>query len=83
MTPREKWDRIHKATCREDYQLSMTVAELETFPEGREYLISAGLLPFVTTTIHAQYVEQAADAIARDIDEVILSALKGGEKADP
>lgn len=38
MTPEEKWKRLTKPKTAEDYGISLTEAELDTFPEGREVL---------------------------------------------
>ena len=38
MAPEEKWKRLTNPQTAEDYGLSLTEAELETFDEGREVL---------------------------------------------
>lgn len=46
MTPEEKWKRLTNPKTAEDYGLSLTETELETFAEGRELL--AGMRQYTT-----------------------------------
>jgi len=46
MTPEEKWKRLTNPQTADDYGLSLTETELETFAEGREVL--AGMRQYTT-----------------------------------
>ena len=76
MTPEEKWDRLTNPKTPRDYGLIMCKDELETFPEGREFLhILRGK---TQTDQDCSEIMRSAGARAREtIDRVVCSVLKG------
>lgn len=78
MTPEEKWKRLTNPKTLEDFGLSVTEAELETFPDGCEIL--AGFRQ-VTAERAAQTAicGSIGERMARTQEEIFLKAMRGGK----
>jgi hypothetical protein len=81
MTPKEKWDRIHCPTQLADFSLRLSDEELATFPEGRALLLAAEFGRPAAIEIKAEFLQDAVQAVADQIDRDILALFnEGGEE---